>query len=174
MTLWIGYAKACKEFEVQAALSDINITCHVARKVEMLRSGKNRRPEPVESPVLPNYVFIDVSVDRYLELAGIKHLAQTKTAVPQAEAKHVTAYLDHVKRQFDHDTAQIAAGERISQFQEGDALKVLTGPFVDRLVRFKRVVQGSKQVDDVVVGETELFGRMAEVPFDVLDVRAAE
>ena len=174
MTLWIGYAKAGKEFEVQAEIEAMGITVHCARKIEAKRSGKNRRPEPIESPVLPNYLFIEVDTERWFELADVKHLAVTKTVVPSVSIPNVMSFMAAQRREYDQTSARIEAGERIEEFKDGDSLTILNGPLAGQMARFKRIVETDKYQFPLIEAEIELMGRVAKAQVDPLDVRAAE
>lgn len=174
MTLWIGYAKAGKEFEVQQSLADLGITAHCARVVEVKRVGKRRKPEAFVTPLLPNYVFIDCTADQYLEAVAVKHLAGTMAAIPTGDAKAVMGFVQRADKELNTRMAKIEAGERLEQFKVGDLLDVLDGPLSGFTATFRGIVEGDRGAFPSILTDMQMMGQTVRASFDVLDVRAAE
>lgn len=171
--MWLAYAKAGKEFEVQQALADIDVTAHCARQVEAKRVGKRRRPDIFIEPLLPNYIFIDCAAEQYLDVVAIKHLAGTMSMIPSADQRSVHRFLDIAEGEFTDRMARIEAGERVDEFAVGDVLEVLDGLFSEFEATFKHILEGDKGVFPSVVASVDMMGQAVEVKFDVLDVRKA-
>lgn len=171
--MWLAYAKAGKEFEVQQALAGIDVTAHCARQVEAKRVGKRRRPDIFIEPLLPNYIFIDCAVEEYLDVVAIKHLASTMSIIPTADQRSVRRFLDVAEGEFTDRMARIEAGERVDEFKLGDVLQVLDGPLSGLTATFKRILEGDRGVFPSVVAEVKLMGQSVEAKLDVLDVRKA-
>ena len=175
MTLWIGYARAGKEFEVEQAIRDLGVEVWCARKVEFKRiaQSKDRRPQAIISPYLRNYVFIDCPADRYLDVVKVKHLASTMQAVGAVEARHVMRWIEARQAEFADRQEQIAAGERLSEYQEGDMLEILRGPLAGMFATFRRIVERDHELFPRAEVEAEMLGGKRRASVDVLDVRRA-
>ena len=76
---YLAYATTGKETEVENELQARGFKVWCGRKVEFVRKGKRRRAEAVESPKLPNYLFITMTADEWHRLHSrpLKHLAKT-------------------------------------------------------------------------------------------------
>lgn len=189
--MWIGYARAGKEFEVEQAIKDLGVDVWCARKVEYKRiaQSKDRRPQKVISPYLRNYVFIDCAPDLYLDVVGVKHLASTMQAVGVVEARIVRRWLDARAAEYDERTAQIEADERelerqegdrqakleaakrLSEYQEGEALEILRGPLAGLFATFRRIVERDHEMFPRAEVEAEMLGGKRKASVDILDVR---
>ncbi len=55
----------------------------------------------------------------------------------------------------------------------GQALEVLEGPFKERMLRFQRMVQAAHDMHPVIEADIEVFGQVARVKVDPLDVKGA-
>lgn len=172
--MWLAYAKAGKELEVQAALSELGITAHCAKVVEVKRVGKRRKPDVFVEPLLPNYLFVDCTAEQYLDVISVKHIAPTMAAIPKGDDFAVRAFLLRAGSEFDTRMAKIDAGERVEQFSVGDLLKVLDGPLSGLTATFRGIVEGDRGAFPSIIADVELMGRVVPTNFDVLDVKAAE
>lgn len=171
MTLWLAYAKAGKEFEVMEALSDIGVTAHCAKQVEIKRVGKRRRPDAFVTPLLSNYLFIDCTADQYLDVVATKHLAGTMMAVPLGgDTRSALRFVSVANAEFDARMAKIDAGERLEQFAPGDALKVLDGPLAGLTARFRGIIEGA--VFPSIAADVEMMGQTVRATLDPLYVAA--
>lgn len=171
--MWIGYAKAGREFEVEADINAIGITATVARKVVAIRKGKQRWPEAEVTPYLTNYVFIDVDAERYLELRAIKHLSSTMLAVPRSSEPSVRAFLTRLAERFAATQAEIEAGKRVSEYAVGDAMEIVDGPLRGHLARFRAIVENAHDPFPRIRADVEVMGRMATVDVDPIAARRA-
>lgn len=172
MTLWIGYAKTGKEFEVTASLDEIGITAHCAQKVEAIRRGKQRRPEIITTPVLPNYVMIETdNDDGYYAIAGVKHLHGNLHRVPRGDERGVRAFLSCCDIDYQDWMRRIEAGERVSEYQVDQAIKIISGPMRDMLATFRATVETGGAYPKIQA-EVMMMGRAVSALFDPLDVRA--
>lgn len=170
MTLWIGYARSGREFDVQAALAEIGVKAWVAKKIVAKRSGKRRYADAVTVPYLPNYVFIEATADQWHKLSCIKHLSPTTTAISSRDTG-LDAFKARLDAAYEEDAARVAAGEAVSEFSDGDSLDVIGGPLSGVLVEFRRVVEADPF--PMIEGEAEVMGRTATVKLDILDVKRA-
>jgi hypothetical protein len=169
MTLYCFYTR--REFDAQAEAEALGITCYVPRRVDLIRQGKRRRPDPVVRPYLPGYLFAETDAAGWHKLRGTKHL-RTWMGIGPNEAANVMRFIDRVEAEYQHRMSQIEAGERVSEYAEGDLLQILEGGFSERLLQFARIAEAPNGWP-VVMAKTELFGREVEVAFDPLNVRRA-
>lgn len=166
--MWLAYARAGKELEVQQALEEIGITAECAKVVEVKRVGKRRRPDVFIKPMLPNYLFVTCTDEQFLQVIGVKNVASTMVAIPRGDERGVRAFLRSAQADFDRNIAKISAGERIEQFKDGDLLKVLNGPLAGLTARFRGIVE--HDLFPSVRAEVEFMGRTVKAELDVLDV----
>jgi len=80
------------QFYVQRELAALGIEAWVGRKVDFIRRGKNRFAEAIESPVLPNYVFVEMTPQQFIKAQGVKYLAPTFQMVPRQEVERVKQF----------------------------------------------------------------------------------
>lgn len=174
MTIWIGYARAGREFEVQDEIAARGMTSLCARKIVAKRSGKRRRPDIHVEPFLANYIFIEADTEQWFELSQIKYLASTKTVVPSIEIPRVLRFIDGCTSEYTRQKARAEAGERIDEFSEGDMLEVLSGPLRGQMARFRRIVESEASQFPLVQADIEAMGQTVRASFDPLDIKAAE
>ncbi len=170
-TLWIAYAATGREFEAEEALRLLDVECIVPRQINLLRRGNNRRPEPVESPFLPNYVFAWVTPDQWYWLKDAN--LRTCMGVSAASERLVRAFIDRVQADYTARRAQIEAGERVAEYEPGDLLRITTGPFAEQLVRFRRMVERADQMFPRISAEIDALGGAVPLELDPLHVRRA-
>lgn len=168
MTLYAAYTR--REFDAQEECETLGITCHVPRKVEMIRQGKRRRPDPVIRPYLPGYMFIETNADGWHMLKSTKHIRSLMGIGPN-EARRVMEFVCKVETEYSQRMAQIAAGERVAEYAEGDTLEITLGPLAGQLARFKRIAEGAMFPE--VVAETEFMGQAVTIRLDPLAARRA-
>ena len=151
----------------------MGLTVWNLRKIEFIRQGKKRRPEAIESPYLPNYIFAEIPAHRFLDVVGIKYLAKTLTPLTRCDLKALRAFSEVTAKEYD--AAQRIKGNQdlISEYKAGQAVRLLDGRFADRLLTFKGVVERSFDLYPKIQMETEMFGRSVLVEADPLDVRRA-
>ena len=168
MTLWAAYTR--REFDAAEECEALGITCYLPRKVELIRQGKRRRPDAVVRPYLPGYLFIETDAEGWHMLKATKHI-RTLMGIGDKEAKRVMAFVDKVEADYTARMAQIEAGERVSEYAEGDTLEITLGPLKGQLARFKRIAEGAMFPE--VVAETELMGQVVTIKLDPLAARKA-
>lgn len=173
MAWWIGSAKSGREFEVRDAILALGAMAYVPRKIEALRRGKQRWAEAVESPVLPNYVFVDCTDDEWHGLRSVKHLSGTMLRVPGATVRSIQAFLDREAKAYAERRALYDAGERLSQYTSGDEIEIFGGPFAGRLATFRSMTQADGEMFPRLRAETEVMGRVVTFNLDPINVRKA-
>lgn len=171
MTLWAAYVRTGKEFDAQEECEALGIICHVPRRVDMIRQGKRRRPDPVVKPFLPNYVFIEATAQEWHLLHTSSKLIRTTMGIGEGNARMVHRFIDRVEADYARRMAQIEAGQRVDEYNEGDALEIIAGPFTGMLARFKAVAEGAEH--PIVVAELDILGQATRVKLDPLVARRA-
>lgn len=173
MPTWIAYAPARREFEARDACADLGVTAIVPRKVELIRSGKRRFPDPVVSPVLPNYIGLDLSDDDWHKVTRIPSLRLTMMACGPGDWRRFLNFADIAEDAYDLAMAQIAAGQRVTEFSEGDAIAILGGPLAGQLAAFRRIVERAEAAFPLIGAELNIMGRSVLITLDPVLVRKA-
>lgn len=171
MTLWIAYTARGREFAAQEEAESLGLWSAVPRKVDLIRQGKRRRPDAITTPYLDNYVFVEMDAEGWHWMRRSKHV-RTIMSVPTAEAQRVKAFVARVEADYAARMAQIEAGERVWQYEPGDLLEIMTGPFAGQIAAFRRVAESGTDFPELVVEQT-IFGREVTTRVDPLAVRRA-
>ena len=160
------------QFHVQRELAALGVDSWVGRKIDFMRRGKNRTPEAIESPALPNYIFMELTPEQFMLAKDVKYLASTFAMVPNGEIAGLDRFKSAVEASFSA-AQRVDANSRasVSEYKRGASLSVVAGPFADMLVRFERLVK-SPDVDWPRV-EVTVEGMGGKVQLDPLDVRRA-
>lgn len=177
----ISYIRAGHEFTIRDELIADGFAATVPRKVITTSRGKDRKPKLEDQPVLPNYCFLDLTVDQYhrlLRTSGqYKYLASTFQIIPARLEASMTRWAEAIEREALKEVERYLRGEELSLFKAGEALSVTHGPFAEWLdgqaVTFRRMVQAAGEPFPSVEVETQLFGQMARVKIDALHVKRA-
>lgn len=169
--MWIAYTPAGHEFNAQEEAEALGLWCEVPRRVDMLRRGTNRRPDPIVSPYLPNYIFVRMDGDEWHWLKSSK-VVRSIMGVTSGNEPALLKFIDRVESDFADRMAQIEAGQRVDEYAPGDLLRIITGPFAGTMASFKRVAEGAGMFPDLVV-ETQMFGQTVTVKVDPIAARRA-
>lgn len=179
------------DFAVARQLRALGFEAWCPRKIEFKRQGKRRHPDPIISPYLPGYVFIESSAHQYHEIFMAQGIGRTLMAIGQGDLRGERRNKDGEKVKGGNGVldfltwadARLAEAERIIenndraamvQYSPGDPLEIISGPFMDRAVRFTAMVQEAGDMHPMVAFETELFGRVVAGKVDPLDVKRAK
>lgn len=173
MTYWLGHIKAGKEFEVEQEIKDLGITAWVPRRVEIKRVGKKRKPIISERPYLPNAIFMDLTPHQWHQVHSIKFLASTMRQLNRRDEQDVQAFRQAVADEQAEARRALANQKAVAEFTPGQAIRVLTGPFSDMVVEFRKVVQAAHDLHPHYEAEMEIMGRKSTIRLDPLDVKAA-
>ncbi len=186
MTLWLAYVPAGAEFDLVEDCAVLGITARVPRKVEAVRTGNNRWPEPRVSPYLPNYAFIEATDNEWHWLRDIKYVRDIMGIAPQWQPR-LQEFFDAVEAQYTARMAEIDQAQKVlmdreaskaarreairlmRQYTPGDLLEVITGPFAGQLVAFGAMVERASSMTPLI--EAQMGG--LKVQFDPLAVRKA-
>ena len=168
---YILYARSGKEFTVADDLRLIGIDVWCGRVIRWKRKGKDRRPEAYEEPALPNYLWAEMTAQQFYAAQKVKHLSPTMQMVPHS----ATAGLQRFQRMADdafkaQDAARRKAEAPLPEFDVGQALKLVGGPFADMVVKFRGVINAS----DALRRQIEADGPFGRIRVDPFDVKAAE
>lgn len=141
MSHYLSVTPASTEFSARDTLAGLDISCIVPRKVEMIRLPKRRRPEPVVEPLIRGYIFATMTPDQWHQAAAEGVMRTVKMIAPKEWIK-VQAFADQVEADYQTRIAQIEAGERISEYQPGQALQILGGTLDGKFAIFRGIVDG--------------------------------
>ncbi len=186
MSLWLAYVQSGAEFNLVEDCEVLGISARVPRKVEAVRTGNNRWPEPRVTPYLPNYAFVDATADEWYWLKDIRYLRDMMGIAPQwlprlqeffdaVEGQYLTRMTEIEQAQkvlMDREASKAARREAIRlmrQYTPGDLLEVLTGPFAGQLIAFGAMVERASSLTPLI--EAEMNG--LRVQFDPLAVKKA-
>ncbi len=164
------------EFAVERQLLALGIEAHAPRKVELKRRGKKRTADKIENPYLPGYFFADIPADKFAAAQEVRGLLPGLMAIPAAEVKReIRKFLATVDDENAEAQRILDANDKAAmcQFAPGEASEILAGPFMDRLVRFKRMYQNEHDPHPMIEARAELFGQEVKLTLDPLDVRGA-
>lgn len=177
MSVYLAYAITGKEFVVADKLAELGFNVWCGRSITFVRKGKRRRPEAVEKPKLPNYLFLTLTPEEWhdLDRRNVKHLAPTfyllrrddERALAKFRAEVDAAYAEGQRIARNNDLAEIA------QFKAGERLVDLTGVFSDAVLRFRRMVERAHEMHPRIQADMEMMGRIVTVELDPLDVKRA-
>jgi transcription antitermination factor NusG len=169
-TLWIVYARTGREFDVEEQATTLGIQAIVPRRVDIIRRGKRRWPDAIESPFLPNYVFVWMTDEEWHWLRDIKEVASIMGVIPQYEPI-IRRFIDRVGADHDARMAQIAAGQRVAEYEPDDVLQIISGPLQGQMARFRKMVERADELFPKIAADMELMGRIVPVEIDPLDAR---
>ena len=107
-------------------------------------------------------------------LRDVKHLAATTVRVsPRA----VRAYLDPFRARVDADfyarQAAIDAGQKVAEYEPGDLLQIMAGPFAGQLATFRKLAETDHDLFPRIKADVELFGRTTTIDLDPIHARRA-
>ena len=184
MSTYLAYVTTGQEFAVADKLAALGFDLWCGREIIFVRKGKRRRPEPVERPKLPNYLWLNLEPEEWHDLRRreVKHLAGTMYQLSPRDLRGSRDWIGLNAFRAAVDAAY-AEGQRIArnndlaemaQFERGQQLIDLTGTFGETCLRFRRMVERAHELYPKVEAEMEMFGRTVRVELDPLDVRAAE
>lgn len=171
-----GAEKERGEFAVERQLRAMGIEAHAPRRIEFKRVGKKRHAEPITSAYLPGYIFAEIPADMFTRAIQCRGISTTLMAVtPQEVRRHVQPFLAKVDDENAEANRIIDSRDRAAmcQFEPGQALDVLAGPFAERVVKFSRMIETAHDAFPMIEAQMEILGRLSRVKVDPLDVRAA-
>jgi len=189
MTQWIAYVPTGQEFALVEDCEALGITAVSPRKVEAVRTGNRRYPEPRVTPYLGNYVFVTATAEEWHWLKDIKYVRDIMGVIPQWEPK-VRDFCDTIERQYharmteidravavmrNREASKEARREALKVMQAytpGDLLEVICGPFAGQIVAFGAMVErSSSKLPEIEVSLNGLqWGTMRMDPLHVRKV----
>jgi len=169
-TTYLLYATTNHEFDAEAGLREAGLDVWCGRAIEWKRVGKKRKPEPVERPALPNYLFARLSPRDFYAAQAVKWVAPTLVALSRADERALERFQAQVDQAYaEADKARRANEVPLSEFRPGEALEVVAGVLADKMGKFRRVVEQAHDLHPRV--EVEIEGLRMQL--DPLDVRRA-
>ncbi|MEN9932977.1 MAG: hypothetical protein RIS17_1550 [Pseudomonadota bacterium] len=190
MTQWIAYVPTGQEFALVEDCWVLGVEAIAPRKVEAVRTGNRRYPEPRVTPYLGNYVFITASADEWHWLKNIRYL-RSIMGVPPGEERKVRSFCEMVEAQYAVRMAEIEQAAAVmlnrvaskearrealrvmQSYTPGDLLEVICGPFAGTVMAFGRMVERGAVMAPEIEATMTLFGRESTVRLDPLSIKKA-
>ena len=158
--------------DVCDAINAIGALAVAPRRVDLLRSAKQRRPELVESPILGGYFFAAMTDDDWHQCKADRIAFTVLQPISEPEWRRVEAFCQRAEMDYQVRMGQLEAGRRLSEYNPGDALQLLGGLFADHLATFMRLDEsGQVPMIKAVVQGVELMGKPVEVTVDPVQAR---
>jgi transcription antitermination factor NusG len=170
MSMVLAYTR--HEFAAQEECETLGLESFVPRRVDMIRQGKRRRPDPVISPAWPRYIFVDVTPDQWHWLKSSKHV-HSVAWVPEREAQAIRKQARAIERDFTARMDQIEAGDRVAEYEPGQVLDIVSGQFAGQIVTFIGMIERAEEMFPTIEAEMVAMGRVVKMRLDPLDVRKA-
>ncbi len=186
MTLWAVYVRS--ELDAAEECEALGLTVHCPRRVDMVRKGNRRRPEPDIKALLPNYIFIEGGAEEWHTAKLCKHI-RSLTWCSDREARNVMAYVRAADAEFAARMEEIeraqkvladreatkeqrkAALKAVQHFRAGEILEILDGAFKGRLAQFAGIVERGTSPELML--ELEAFGQAVTIRLDPLAAKKA-
>lgn len=172
MSLYAACVTQGTEFALVEDCTALGIEAIAPRRVDAVRTGKKRWPEPKVSPYLPGYVFTRLTPEHWHWTKDIRYLRSLLIIPPQAE-RSIQAFIDRVEGDYAQRMAQIEAGERLAQYCPGDLLSIIAGPFAGELARFSRMIEKAAAMFPEIEASMPIMGGETKMRLDPLSVRRA-
>lgn len=165
--------RVLKQLWVQEALRRIGVDSWCGTKVEFKRVGTRRIADRFERPYMPNYLFIDIPLDKFSAAMAVDYLAPSLQMVPKAEIAAIQQWQAGVNEAYN--AALLVDGNSkaaIAEYTRGQALHATRGPFEGFPMWFERVAQQAHDKWPKIVASVEVMGGRVDVRLDPLDVKA--
>ena len=187
-----GMDKERGEFAVERQLQSMGVDAFVPKFIEFKRQGKRRYADAIPTPYLPGYIFADLSPEQFYKALEVRGMARTLMALtahdlngtppkedergkpkPGTEKVGVLRFREIAAQKEAEGRRIIESNDRAEmvQYNPGDVLDIISGPFLERAVRFIRTIDSAHSPFPMIEGETELFGRTTKIQIDPLDVK---
>lgn len=170
MTLYAIYTPAKQELATEAEIMAKGIRAECAKQVNVIRQGYRRRPDVVVTSFLPNYTFSWLTPADWHEVVKIKTVRDLLAIGPGPE-REVVQFLNRVNADYRRRMAQIEAGERVSEYQPGDLLTIMTGPFAGQLAKFTRMIETANDLFPQIEADMNIMGQSVKMKIDPLAAR---
>jgi transcription antitermination factor NusG len=167
---WIGYAQARQEFAAKSEISAAGITCHVPKKVEMVRQGNRRWPDPVTMPALQNYVFFCGSDQDWHKVRRLNVLRATMIHIGQRAWQSIVDFTEKTEADYTARMNQIFAGQRVAQYKPDETLEIIAGPLAGQLATFRRMIESTGQWPEIEAS-VNIMGADIKTRLDPLHAR---
>ena len=168
-----GAEKIRGDFAVAAQLQDLGLAAHAPRKIEFKRQGKRRYADAIQNAYLPGYVFAQIPAHRFQEAIAVKGMGRNLMMIQPREVRdHVLPFIDAASAEEAEALRIMARNDHAEMcgFKAGQALEIISGPFMERAVEFRRMVRNAEGWAEIEA-EASLLGQNVRVRIDPLDVR---
>lgn len=175
----IGGDRIKGEWAVEHQLRELGCTVYDSRAVQFVRKGKDRFARPEYVPVLSGYVFADVPDELFGRAVNVKGAWGSALPIYNRKNKNKLTETPHdaLMRMFAELEEKRAEAERIktradlvSEFDPGEPLQIIAGPFCDMLADFQKMVKTAHDQFPMIKAQMEVMGQKTTVMLDPLDV----
>lgn len=169
MTWRLLYVRPQSENRYHANLAERGLTAYVPK--EIIWRGLGHRRQPAAKPLLPGYVFADLTDE---QLADVAHLPEVIYIVREGDrpgvvpARFINGLRDaEAKGEWDRTRKERQRAKRYGKpLSEGEAFEVITGPWAGHAGTIAKPL-GSKRAEVVL----SLFGHDFTVTMSFADMR---
>ena len=167
------------EWAVEAQMKEIGCMVYDSRTVEFTRKGKDRFARPEYKPALPGYVFADIPDHLFGRAVHVKGAWGSALPIYDIEARRKMRETPHdaAMKFFASLKSKRIEAERIkhradlvAEFDPGEPLSIISGPFSDLLASFRRMVRAAHDAYPMIEAQMEIMGQKTTVRLDPLDV----
>lgn len=170
------------EWAVEEAMSALGCSIHDTRTVEFLRKGKQRYATPEYRQALPGYVFASIPDELFGAAVHVKGAWGSALPIIQVQKKdkltdtpydQAMRFFAMLKEKRDEAERIKTRADLVAEFDPGEPLEILRGPFSEQLVTFQKMVHSAHDLFPKLRVEMEIMGRKTTVDVDPLDVKSA-
>lgn len=170
---YLLYAKAKHEFEAADAVREITGEAHCARKMVERFKGKSRTAVYDDAPMLPNFIFAKIPVERYLDVMAIRELASAAMPICETEMRlYVLPWLNRVSFEYACMERRRDSGRAAQAYTSGQLLSFSSTRFTERTATFRRMVMEAHDLYPMIEADMDMMGRIVRVKVDPLEVKA--
>ncbi len=175
MNWYWAYSKTGFEFEVEESIKGIGVDCWVGRKMTFNRIGKRRRPEPVISPKLLNYVFINMPAEKFHLVQETRHLYPTFSCLTDMDVRDLWRFRNRVDSEYEAALwISKNSDKALQEYAEGQMLVDLSGRFGEKCLEYRGMVERAHDVYPKIRASVKMMNREVIVELDPLQVKAAK
>lgn len=167
-----------EEQRAKARIARLGIPFWVAEMAVFKRKNRDRVATLQIEPYFPGIIFADLTAADFYAITNVPGVCGTIQPLGPRDKVDLDQFRQRVSEEWEvaHDTQKRAEArkELIAAFTQGQAIKVISGPLADTVLKFQRIVQRAHDLHPVIVATTDMMGAEVEVSLDPLHTRAAE
>lgn len=166
MTPWLIPVRTGHEAEIADEIGGYAPLC-----ATYCRRKDDSRPRLHYDILWPGYVFAELTDYTFHDAVAVKHVYPTWKLINPVEWRRVLEAIDFANLEVARMEREVRAGELVSEFNAGQILEIIGGPFAGQMVAFRKMATAPHNRPGDLWGEHPVFGRME---LRAVDVKAAE